>query len=164
MPQFIIRAAERRDVPEIHSMLGELAEFEKLSDQFTGTTDQMEQEIFDRPGGPEALVAADGSGELIAYAIYFENFSTFLCKRGIYLEDIYVRPNFRKQGVGKRILCELANVARERNCGRMEWCVLDWNQNAIDVYQAIGGNVLPDWRIVRLDEAAIENLAGPNVR
>ncbi|MCD0462611.1 GNAT family N-acetyltransferase [Roseiconus lacunae] len=159
MSSITIRTATRDDIPEIHTMLGELAEFEKLADQFVGTTEQMELEIFDLAGGPEALVAEDPAGDLVAYAIYFENFSTFLCKRGLYLEDIYVRPAYRKQGIGKRILSKLAEIARQRDCGRMEWCVLDWNQNAIDVYEAIGGDVLPDWRIVRLDQTAIADLA-----
>ena len=104
-PQFFtIRDAIRDDVPEIHTMLGELAEFEKLTHQFVGTVDEMAAELFDREGGPSALVAVDSDAGLIAYAIYFENFSTFLCRRGIYLEDIYVRPAYRRQGIGKSLL------------------------------------------------------------
>ncbi|OYP36729.1 GNAT family N-acetyltransferase [Rhodopirellula sp. MGV] len=158
--EITIRDAQRADVPQIHAMLGELAEFEKLSEQFVGTAQQMETELFDRDGGPSAFIAVDAECGPIAYAIYFENFSTFLCRRGLYLEDIYVRPAFRKRGIGKRMLQHLASIAVERQCGRMEWCVLDWNQNAIDVYEAIGGDVLPDWRIVRLDQDAIAKLAG----
>ena len=98
-------------------------------------------------------------GDLVGYAIFFENFSSFLCRRGLYLEDIYVRPAYRRQGVGKRFLRHLADLAVQRNSGRMEWVVLDWNQNAIDAYRAIGGEVLPEWRVVRLDQQAIARLA-----
>ncbi|QEG00041.1 Acetyltransferase (GNAT) family protein [Stieleria maiorica] len=159
-----VRQARPKDVPEIFAMLRELAIFEKLEHQLTASEDDMHQALFVGRHA-EALVAevaADDPSEpqLVGYAIYFENFSTFLCKPGIYLEDIYVRPAFRNRGIGKKVLQTLAGIAVERKCGRMEWAVLDWNQNAIDVYQAIGGDVLPDWRITRLGTDAIEKLAG----
>ncbi|WP_182865882.1 GNAT family N-acetyltransferase [Stieleria mannarensis] len=159
-----VRPARPDDVPEIFAMLRDLAVFEKLEHQLTADEDDMHQALF-VGGHAEALVAevaadAPSKPQLVAYAIYFENFSTFLCKPGIYLEDIYVRPAFRKRGIGKVLLQTLAGIAVERKCGRMEWAVLDWNQNAIDVYQAIGGDVLPDWRITRLGTDAIEKLAG----
>ena len=160
---FSIRAMQADDVSEVHAMLRELAHFEELADQLTASEKDMHDALFVQRHA-EALVAEIGDGSetprtLIGYAIFFENFSTFLCRRGIYLEDLYVRPEYRKQGVGKTFLRKLANLALERNCGRMEWSVLDWNQNAIDVYQAIGGDVLPDWRIVRLTTDAIRRLA-----
>ena len=149
-------------------MLRELAVFEKLEHQLTASEADMHHALFVQ-GSAEALVAegpTDGEpkdGEpvtrLVGYALYFENFSTFLCRRGIYLEDIYVCDVYRKQGIGKAFLRHLAGIAIERNCGRMEWAVLDWNQNAIEVYQAIGGDVLPDWRIVRLGTDTIKRLA-----
>ncbi|QDV42900.1 Protease synthase and sporulation negative regulatory protein PAI 1 [Stieleria neptunia] len=162
-PSCEIRAARPNDVPEIFKMLRELAIFEKLEHQLTASEDDMHDALFVRRCA-EALVAQtdrqdESHGPLVGYAIYFENFSTFLCKPGIYLEDIYVRPEFRKMGIGKSLLRRLAEIAIERNCGRMEWAVLNWNQNAIDVYQAIGGDVLPDWRIVRLGTETIEKLA-----
>ncbi|PAY19816.1 GNAT family N-acetyltransferase [Rhodopirellula sp. SM50] len=162
-PACEIRAARPSDVPEIFQMLRELAIFEKLEHQLTASEDDMHDALFVRRCA-EALVAQTGRQEtsesqLVGYAIYFQNFSTFLCKPGIYLEDIYVRPEFRKMGIGKSLLRKLAEIAIERNCGRMEWAVLDWNQNAIDVYQAIGGDVLPDWRIVRLGTETIKHLA-----
>ena len=162
-PACEIRAARPSDVPEIYEMLRELAVFEKLEHQLTASEDDMHDALFVRRCA-EALVAKtdrqhDSESRLVGYAIYFENFSTFLCKPGIYLEDIYVRRNFRQLGIGKSLLRKLAEIAIERNCGRMEWAVLDWNQNAIDVYQAIGGDVLPDWRIVRLGTETIKQLA-----
>ena len=157
-----IRTVRPEDVPQVFAMLRELAVFEKLEHQLTASEDDMYRALFVERHA-EALVAqsgdADGERELVGYAIYFENFSTFLCRRGIYLEDIYVRPEFRKRGVGKAFLRQLAKIAIDRNCGRMEWAVLDWNQNAIDVYESIGGDVLPDWRIVRLGTETIKRLA-----
>lgn len=166
MPEsFIIRDAAPQDVPQLFAMLRELAQFEKLEHQLVADEGDMHDALFGRRAGAEALVAqmgdsADATQPLIGYAIYFENFSTFLCRRGLYLEDIYVRPPFRRQGVGKTFLRRLAKLAQQRQCGRMEWVVLDWNQNAIDAYQAIGGEVLPDWRVVRLNHDAIGRLAG----
>lgn len=165
---FEIRPARPADVPEVFAMLRELAVFEKLEHQLIASEDEMHEALFDLQSA-RALVAApseensaegdSGPGGLIGYAIFFENFSTFLCRRGLYLEDIYVRPDYRKRGVGKAFLRELARIAVERKCGRMEWSVLEWNQNAIDVYQAIGGNILSDWRIVRLETESIKRLA-----
>ena len=134
---FLIRDAQPADVPELFAMLSELAEFEKLSHQLIATPEEMHAALFeDSRGGVEALVAEGpnddqqnvDSPSLVGYAIFFQNFSTFLCKRGIYLEDIYVRPAHRKRGVGKSFLQRLAQIAIARDCGRMEWAVLDWNQ------------------------------------
>ncbi len=162
---YTVRTARPADVPDLVAMIRELAEFEKLEHLLEAGEADVHTELFERDGGAEALVAErnpgrDGVAEsLIGYAIFFENFSSFLCRRGLYLEDIYVRPEFRRQGVGKAFMRQLANVARQRGSGRMEWVVLDWNQNAIDAYRAIGGEVLPDWRVVRLTRHAIDRLA-----
>jgi GNAT superfamily N-acetyltransferase len=151
-------------------MLRELAVFEKLEHQLVGDEASLAEALFGRAGGPGALVAeataaphreldAAAGQPLVAYAIFFENFSTFLCRRGLYLEDIYVRPDYRRLGIGRALFRELAGEAVRRGCGRMEWTVLDWNRQAIAVYQSIGGDVLPDWRLVRLDRDAISKLA-----
>ena len=163
-PLAVIRPARPEDVPEIFAMVGELASFENLEHQLTASLDDMHQALFAQQGHAEALVAempdADQRANvLVGYAIFFENFSTFLCRRGIYLEDVYVRPSYRKRGIGSAFIRKLATFATERKCGRMEWSVLDWNQNAIDLYESIGGEVLPDWRIVRLNTDAIDRLA-----
>lgn len=164
---FEIRAARPADVPDIFAMLRELAIFENLEHQLMADENDMHQALFEwqsaRALVAEQMVGQSGGGDaggLIGYAIYFENFSTFLCRRGLYLEDIYVRPEHRQRGVGKAFLRQLARIAIERACGRMEWAVLDWNQNAIDVYESIGGDILDQWRIVRLDAETIERLAG----
>ena len=150
-----------KDVPGVHAMLRELAVFEDLEHQLTADEKDLHDAIFISDQA-EALVAeadTDSECRLVGYAIYFHNFSTFLCRRGLYLEDLYVRPDFRRRGVGKSFLSRLAEIALERQCGRFEWSVLDWNQNAIDVYETLGGTILPDWRIVRLEPDAIRNLA-----
>ncbi len=154
-----IRTAQPEDAVELHAMIGELAAFERLGDQFVASPEDLSDALFGTTGGAQALVAQDGSGALVGYAIYFENFSTFLCRRGLYLEDIYVRPTSRQQGIGKGLLLRLAKIASERGCGRMEWSVLDWNKNAIEFYESLGGRILSEWRIVRVDREGIERLA-----
>ena len=159
MPPFSIRAAEPADVDELFEMIRELAVFEKLEDQLVTTPERLRTVLFEQSGGPEGLLAEDSQGALIGYALYFENFSSFLCRRGIYLEDLYVRPDSRGHGLGKAFLKRLAEIAVERECGRMEWTVLDWNTNAIEFYKSIGGKILDDWRLVRVDRSGIEQLA-----
>lgn len=169
-PSFTIRAAVPEDCKSIVEMIRELAVFEKLEHQMMATEGDLSEALFARDGGPDAFVAQldDGRlaaggkhspGQLVGYAIFFENFSTFLCKRGLYLEDLYVRPDHRRRGIGKAFLKKLAETAESRGSGRLEWSVLDWNQNAIDVYESIGGKVLPEWRIVRMDGGAISAFA-----
>ena len=152
-----IREARREDVPEIHRMIGELAEFEKLSDQFVASEDDLEGSLFGENPPAEALVA-ELDGELCGYAVFFSTYSTFLCKAGIWLEDIYVRPPARGKGIGKALLKAVGGIAVERGSGRYEWAVLDWNQRAIDFYEAMEGKILDDWRIVRMEREQIEKL------
>jgi GNAT superfamily N-acetyltransferase len=155
-----VRPASPGDVPEIHTMIGELADFEKLRDQFVATVDDLTTSFFgDNPPAGALVAEATESGQLIGYAIWFTTFSTFLGKAGLWLEDIYVRPDWRGSGAGKSLLLAVAEVARARGSGRYEWCVLDWNQRAIDFYESFGAKVLPEWRIVRVDRHGIENLA-----
>ena len=152
-----IREACLGDVPGLLEMVEELAEFEHLADQLVATEEDYRESLFGEHPAAEALVATV-SGQLVGYAIFFSTFSTFVGRAGIWLEDLYVRPNFRKAGIGKKLLKAVGRIAEERNAGRYEWCVLDWNQNAIDLYTQVDGEILDEWRIVRLDRAAIEAL------
>ena len=152
-----IRKARSKDISDILKMVAGLAEFEKMSDQFVATEADYQKTLFGRKRVAEALVA-EGEEGLIGYAIFFSTFSTFNGKAGVWLEDLYVKEEFRRRGVGKRLLKALGEVARGRDAGRYEWCVLDWNQNAIDLYEQVGGEILDEWRIVRMDRKGIENL------
>ena len=153
-----IRAARSGDEVEIHAMICELAEFEKLSHQVVSTPASIRESLFGDSNHAEALLAQI-DGRAVAFALFFHNYSTFMGKPGLYLEDLYVRPKYRQQGIGRSLLVQLAKVARERDCGRFEWSVLDWNSNAIEFYEGLGADVLPDWRVVRLDQDGIRRLA-----
>lgn len=155
-----VRAALPEDVGEIHAMIGELAAFERLSDQFVVTVEDLTESFFGEQPTASALVAEEvESGKLVGYAIWFTTFSSFLGKAGLWLEDLYVRPDWRGGGVGKQLLVSVARLAKEKGSGRYEWSVIDWNQRAIDFYQAAGAEILPDWRFVRMDEAGIARLS-----
>jgi GNAT superfamily N-acetyltransferase len=153
-----IRPAVPADVDAIFALMLELAEFEKLTHLFIATEAGVHDALFGARPSAEALVAVD-AGKIVAYALFFHNFSTFLGKRGLYLEDLYVQPAMRGGGLGKQMLRALAALALERQCGRFEWTVLDWNQNAIDFYEKMGATVLPEWRIVRITGDALGSLA-----
>jgi GNAT superfamily N-acetyltransferase len=153
-----IRPAVPADVDSIFALMLELAEFEKLTHLFIATEAGVHDALFGARPSAEALVAVD-AGKIVAYALFFHNFSTFLGKRGLYLEDLYVQPAMRGGGLGKQMLQALATLAVERQCGRFEWTVLDWNQNAIDFYEKMGATVLPEWRIVRITGDALGSLA-----
>jgi GNAT superfamily N-acetyltransferase len=144
-----IRPAEERDIDAIFDLIQGLAAYEKLSNRVTGNTELLRSHLFgDRPYA-EAIVAELGDLS-IGFALFFHNYSTFLTQPGLYLEDIFVRPDYRRQGVGKALLAAVAKIAVDRGCGRLEWSVLEWNQNAIEFYQSLGATVLPDWKICRL--------------
>lgn len=153
-----IRAATPADVGAMLALMRELAEFEKLTHLFIATGEGVHDALFGARPSAEALVA-ERDGKIIAYALFFHNYSTFLGRRGLYLEDLYVQPAERGTGLGSKMLRHLAALAVERQCGRFEWSVLDWNQRAIDFYQKMGATVLPDWRIVRVTGDALEQLA-----
>jgi GNAT superfamily N-acetyltransferase len=158
MQNIKIRPATVEDVETIFQLIQALAEYEKLSDQVTGSAEQLHNHLFgDRPC-IEALLA-DHQGTAIGFALFFTNYSTFLTKPGLYLEDLFVMPEYRGKGVGKSLLSHLARLALQRNYGRLEWSVLDWNEPAIAFYQRIGATVLPDWRICRVTGDAIEKLS-----
>jgi GNAT superfamily N-acetyltransferase len=146
------------DVPAIYGMIRELAEYEKLLHEVAATEDDVRQALFGVPPAARALVARV-DGEAVGFALYFFTFSTFVGRQGIWLEDLYVRPAWRKQGVGGRLLARLAQLTIERNCGRLEWSVLDWNAPAIDVYKAIGAVGKDEWTIMRLSGESLQRLA-----
>ncbi|HVE09437.1 MAG TPA: GNAT family N-acetyltransferase [Paraburkholderia sp.] len=154
-----IRAATPADVDAMLALMHELAEYEKLTHLFVATAEGVRDALFGARTSAEALVA-ERDGRIVGYALFFHNFSTFLGRRGLYLEDIYVQPAERGSGLGKAMLRQLAALALERQCGRFEWTVLDWNQTAIDFYERMGASVLPDWRIVRMTGDALARLAG----
>jgi GNAT superfamily N-acetyltransferase len=149
-----LRAADPRDLPAIVGLIGELAAFEQLTHLLEVTPDKLRPHLFgDRPVA-ECLVA-DSGGTLVAFALFFTNFSTFLAKPGLYLEDLYVQPAQRGRGIGRALLQRLGALAVERGCGRFEWSVLDWNVNAIRFYEQMGASVMPDWRICRVSGDAL---------
>ena len=138
-----------------------MAEFEQLLDHFDATPQSVHYSLFGPQPTARALVISlkDQPQQLVAYVFWFHNYSTFKSKRGLYLEDLYIDPAHRNQGLGGWVLKQLARKAIELDCGRFEWVVLDWNQNAIDFYEHHGAHVLPDWRLVRLEGTALTDLA-----
>ena len=155
---FSIRPAEPADVTDIHSMIVELAVFEKLEHMVVDTEELLHEGLFGDKPACEAIVGEE-NGEVVAFALFFHNFSTFLTKKGLYLEDLYVRQSHRGKGYGTQLLARLAQLAVERNCGRFEWSVLDWNEPAIGFYQTMGAEILPEWRICRVTGEALDHLA-----
>lgn len=156
--KFQIRRAAKDDVVRIFDLIKDLAEFENLTSDFTGTLEDLQAHLFGDQVYAEAIVTVVAS-KIVAFALFFPNYSTFMTKPGIYLEDLYVLPQYRRQGIGKAMFSYLGKLAVARDAGRLEWSVLDWNENAIAFYQSIGAKVLPDWRICRLTENALTNLA-----
>ncbi|MDB5289387.1 MAG: family N-acetyltransferase [Phycisphaerales bacterium] len=154
----VIRPATSDDVPLILSLIRGLAEYEKLSHEVVTTEDLLREHLFGPRPAAEVLIA-HLSGEAAGFALYFQNFSTFLGRPGIYLEDIYVRPEMRGKGVGKALLREVARVAARRNCGRLEWSVLDWNEPAIKFYKSLGAVPMDQWTVHRVTGDALRKLA-----
>jgi len=146
-------------VPVILAFIRQLAEYEKLSHEAVMTEEILRQSLFGSRRAAEVLLGY--SGDLpVAFAVFFHNFSTFLGRSGLYLEDLFVIPEMRGKGFGKAMLVELARIARERNCGRFEWSVLDWNKPAIDFYKALGAVPMDEWTIFRVTGEALKRLAG----
>ena len=154
-PSFALRPAEPRDTPELVRLISALAQYEKLTNQLQLTADKLQAQLFGPRPAAEALVAQEPGGALIGFALYFTSFSTFLCKPGLYLEDLFVVPEARRKGVGRALLTALAQLAVARDYGRLEWSVLDWNEPALRFYLGLGASVLPDWRRCRLTGAAL---------
>ena len=154
------RYAERKDTPLILQFIKELADYEHMLDEVVADVDTLEQWIFDKQKA-EVIFVLENETE-VGFALFFHNFSTFLGRAGIYLEDLYVRPEFRGKGYGKALLKQLAKIAVERGCGRLEWWCLDWNQPSIDFYLSLGAEPMSDWTVYRiagdtLNELALEN-------
>jgi GNAT superfamily N-acetyltransferase len=156
----MIRAATPSDVPTIHALIRELARYEHLEHEVIATEEQIRASLFGA-GAPhaEALIAQNDAGLAVGFALFFHSYSTFLGRRGIYLEDLFVLPEHRRAGHGTALLRALARVAVERGCGRLEWAVLEWNEPAIRFYRSLGAQPLEAWRILRLTGAGIERLA-----
>lgn len=146
---FLIRRAKIADVNLILELIRELAEYEKLLDQVKVTSEQLQLTLFSERPAAEILIA-EYQGHAVGFALFFHNYSTFLGQRGIYLEDLYIKPQFRRQGFGRQLLSYLAKLAVERNCGRFEWSVLDWNSDALDFYRQLGAKPMSDWTVQRL--------------
>jgi GNAT superfamily N-acetyltransferase len=154
---FTVRPAELRDVGAMVQLIRELAEFEKLTHLLQVTPEKLRPHLFGEKPVAEAWVAevpgsavADGESPVVGFALFFTNFSTFLAQPGLHLEDLYVKPAHRGLGIGRALLTRLARLAVERHCGRFEWNVLDWNENAIRFYEKLGATVMPDWRLCRI--------------
>jgi GNAT superfamily N-acetyltransferase len=154
-----IRPAACADVPAMLGLVRELAEYERLAHAVVATEASFEAALFGERPTAEAIVAfVDGA--MVGYAIYFQNFSTFVGRAGIYLEDLYVGPAHRGKGIGTRLLSRVAQIAVERQCARLEWAVLDWNEPSIEFYKRLGAEPLEEWTVYRMSPAAMAKLAG----
>jgi GNAT superfamily N-acetyltransferase len=158
MPTMSVRFAEPSDVPEILAMIKELAEYEKEPDAVVATEDLLHVALFgDNPAVFALVAVVDGAA--VGFALWFRNFSTWLGRHGIYLEDLYVRPEFRGRGIGKQLLVELARICEDRDYGRLEWWVLDWNTPAWDFYESVGAIPMSEWTVHRVTGDALRSLA-----
>lgn len=142
------RTAQEKDTALILNFIKELAEYEKMSDQVVADEKLLREQIFERKNAEVIFAVEDGTE--VGFALFFHNFSTFVGRAGLYLEDIYVKPEFRGRGHGKALIRELARIAVERNCGRMEWSCLDWNRPSIDFYLSLGAEPMSEWTVYRL--------------
>ena len=158
MTDFTIRPAVEADVPAILELIRGLAEYERAPHEVVCDLARLRESLFGAKPEAEVLIAAVGSMDA-GFAVFFHNYSTWWGRRGLYLEDLFVRPAMRGRGIGKALLRELARIARDRGCARMEWSVLDWNQPAIDFYRGIGAVAKDEWTVYRLNRAEIEKLA-----
>jgi GNAT superfamily N-acetyltransferase len=155
----VVRPAQIEDTATIAQLVRELAEYERLSHQVVLKEADLREQLFGPTPRAEVLIAED-DGVVAGFALYFSNFSTFLCRPGLYLEDLFVRPRYRHKGHGKALLRELARIAVQRACGRLEWAVLDWNKPAIDFYRGLGAVPMEEWMIFRLTGEALHQLGG----
>jgi GNAT superfamily N-acetyltransferase len=157
-PLLSTRPATEADVPAILSLIRELAEYEKLTHEVVATEELLTETLFGPRPCAEALMGCV-DGEAVGFALYFQNYSTFLAKPGLHLEDLYVQPAHRGCGLGKALITAVARIAHERGCGRYEWTVLDWNTPAIRFYESLGADMKGDWRIMRVTGEALKDMA-----
>lgn len=158
MSEFRIRPATEDDCELVLSFIRRLADYEKMLDEVVATVDDVNRELFGDKAIAHCVIACEDDTP-VGFAFYFYNFSTFLTRKGLYLEDIFIDPAYRGKGYGKKLMQYLANKAIEEKCGRFEWVVLDWNEPAIGFYEKIGANVLPNWRICRMTGESLVNFA-----
>ena len=152
-----IRIASQADVPLILQFIKDLAEYERLAHEVVATEETLRTTLFGQPRVAEVLIG-EADGKPAGFALFFHNFSTFLGRPGIYLEDLFVKPEFRGRGYGRALLAHLAEIARERNCGRLEWAVLNWNTPAIDFYKSLGAKPQDQWTVYRITGKTLEEL------
>ena len=157
MPEVTYRRAEKNDVPLVLDFIKSIAEYEKMSDQVVATEELIREQVFEKQRAEVIFVLEDGNE--VGFALYFYNFSTFVGRSGLYLEDVFVKPEYRGRGYGKGLIMQLARIAKEKGCGRMEWTCLDWNQPSIDFYLSLGAVPMSDWTVYRLTREGILSLA-----
>lgn len=155
-PKFTIRKATENDAELIFNLIKKLAIYEKMENEVVTNVEQLKESIF-KNNFAEVVIAEENS-KLVGFALYFFNFSTFLGKPGLYLEDLFVEEDCRGKGYGKKLLLHLVKIAKEKNCGRMEWAVLDWNEPAINFYKSLGARQIDEWQIYRLNDKTIDVL------
>ncbi|MCY7334682.1 MAG: GNAT family N-acetyltransferase [Chamaesiphon sp.] len=153
-----IRPAQAKDIDVIFELILGLAAYEQLSDRVTGNTELLRSHLFGDLPCAEAIVA-EFDRQVVGFGLFFPTYSTFLTQPGIHLEDVFVQPEYRRQGIGKALMTSIAKIAHERGCGRLEWSVLEWNQNAIEFYQSLGATVLPDWKTCRMTAETLASIA-----
>jgi GNAT superfamily N-acetyltransferase len=153
-----IRPAQEKDIDVIFELIMGLAAYEQLTDKVTGNSDLLRSHLFGARPSAESIVA-DLDGQIVGFGLFFHTYSTFLTQPGLHLEDVFVRPEYRRQGIGKALMIAVAKIAFDRGCGRLEWSVLDWNQPAIEFYQSLGATILPDWKTCRMTVETLAEIA-----
>ena len=161
MKDLVIRPPKKNESPVIHQLLLELAEFEQISSSVIASPESTHDALFSKDPAAHSIIALIDN-KIVGVAVYFFNYSTFLGRKGLYLEDIYISENYRGSSIGTQMMVQLAKIANELDCGRMEWTVLDWNVKAISFYNSIGADILDNWRIVRMGKDSIYKLSVSN--
>ena len=157
-PGFQIKAATESDVPIILSLVKKLARYERLSQEVVATEELLQETLFDKPRTAEVAIGYLETNP-VGFVLFFHNYSTFLGKPGLYIEDLFVDEDYRRRGYGRALLLHVARLAKERRCGRLEWSVLDWNQPAIDFYKKLGASPMSDWTVFRITGRSLDELA-----